>query len=66
MARTDPEIALRKIDIVNWRTAVVRQFNIHSIPQVNVYNRGGILIGTVNGADIDEVRRYVAQAKTSG
>jgi thiol-disulfide isomerase/thioredoxin len=37
MARSDPDIALRKIDIVNWRTAVARQFNIHSIPQVNVY-----------------------------
>jgi hypothetical protein len=22
MTRTDPEIALRKIDIVNWKTAV--------------------------------------------
>jgi hypothetical protein len=35
MARSDSEIALRKIDIVNWKTAVVQQFNIHSIPQVN-------------------------------
>jgi thiol-disulfide isomerase/thioredoxin len=44
MARSDPEIALRKIDIVNWRTAVVQQFNIHSIPQVNIYNRSGQLL----------------------
>src|SRR6266550_8195799 len=66
MARTDPEIALRKIDIVNWNTAVVRQHNIHSIPQVNVYNRGGRLVGTVVGADVDKVRSYVAQAKTGG
>jgi thiol-disulfide isomerase/thioredoxin len=66
MARTDPEIALRKIDIVNWKTPVVKQYNIHSIPQVNVYNRGGRLVGTVVGADIQEVKRYVAQAKTSG
>jgi thioredoxin 1 len=66
MARTDPEIALRKIDIVNWKTAVVKQFNIRSIPQVNVYNRGGRLVGTVVGADVQEVKRYVAQAKTSG
>jgi thioredoxin len=66
MARSDPDIALRKIDIVNWRTAVARQFNIHSIPQVNVYNRGGSLVGTVNGADIDKIKSYVAQAKTSG
>ena len=66
MADTDPEIALRKIDIVNWKTAVVRQFNVQSVPQVNVYNRGGNLIGTVVGADIDAIKRYVAQAKTGG
>jgi len=66
MASTDPEIALRKIDIVNWNTAVVKQYNIRSIPQVNVYNRGGLLVGTVVGADAAEVKRYVAQAKTGG
>jgi thioredoxin 1 len=66
MARSDPEIALRKIDIVNWKTAVARQFNIHSIPQVNVYNRGGHLVGTVVGVDFDTIKRYVAQAKTGG
>ena len=66
MAKTDPDIALRKIDIVNWRTPVVRQFDVHSIPQVNVYNRGGSLVGTVNGADIDTIKSYVARAKTSG
>ncbi len=66
MARTDPEIALRKIDIVNWKTAVVSQYNIHSIPQVNIYNRGGRLVGTVVSADDAEVKRYVAQAKTGG
>ena len=66
MARSDPEIVLRKVDIVNWRTPVARQFNLHSIPQVNVYNRTGILIGTVNGADFEQVRRYVAQAKSGG
>jgi thioredoxin 1 len=66
MARSDPEIALRKIDIVNWKTAVVRQYNINSIPQINVYNRDGRLVGTVVGADIDKVKSYVAQAKISG
>jgi thiol-disulfide isomerase/thioredoxin len=66
MARTDPEIALRKIDIVNWKTAVAKQYNIRSIPQVNVYNRGGQLVGTVVSANDEEVKRYVAQAKTGG
>ena len=66
MMRTDPEIALRKIDIVNWNTAVARQFNVHSIPQVNVYDRSGRLVGTVVGVDFEKVKSYVAQAKSSG
>jgi thioredoxin 1 len=66
MAQTDPEIALRKIDIVNWKTAVARQYHVGPIPQVNIYNRTGRLVGTVVGADAEEVKRYVAQAKTSG
>jgi thioredoxin-like negative regulator of GroEL len=64
MARNDAEIALRKIDIVNWKTAVVQQFNIHSIPQVNVYDRSGRLVGTVLGGDLEKVKSYVAQAKS--
>ena len=66
MARSDPEIALRKIDIVNWRTAVAQQFNIHSIPQVKVYDRTGRLVGTVVGVDFDKVKSFVAQAKAGG
>ena len=66
MARDDPEIALRKIDIVNWKTAVVQQFNVHSIPQVNVYDRSGRLIGTVRGVDFKTIKEYIAQAKSGG
>ncbi len=66
LAQTDPEIALRKIDIVNWKTPVVRQYNINSIPHVNVYNRAGNLVGSVSGADLQTIERYIAQAKSSG
>ena len=66
MASSDPEVALRKIDIVRWGTPVAQQFNVHSVPQVNVYNRVGGLVGTVRGVDFDSVKRYVAQAKTGG
>jgi thiol-disulfide isomerase/thioredoxin len=64
MAATDPEIAVRKIDIINWTTAVAKQYNIHSIPHIDVYNRAGKLIGSVSGVDVESVKRYVAQAKT--
>ena len=66
MARSDPEIALRKVDIVNWKTAVARQYHVGSIPQVNIYNRAGRLIGTVVGTDVGDIKRYIAQAKTGG
>ncbi len=65
MAASDPEIALRKVDIVNWKTAVAQQFNIHSIPQVNVYDRSGRLLGSVLGVDFEKVKSYVAQAKAN-
>jgi thiol-disulfide isomerase/thioredoxin len=65
MARDDAEVALRKIDIVNWKTAVVQQFNIHSVPQVNIYDRSGRLVGTVVGGDLGAVKGYVAQAKSN-
>jgi thioredoxin-related protein len=65
LAKSDPEIAVRKIDIVNWKTAVAQQFNIHSIPQVNVYDRSGRLVGTVLGVDFEKVKSYVAQAKSN-
>ena len=63
LAQSDPEIALRKIDIINWGSAVAKQYNINSIPRVEIYGRKGQLVGTVKGANADEVRRYVAQAK---
>jgi thiol-disulfide isomerase/thioredoxin len=66
MARTDPEIALRKIDIVNWTTPVAKQHGVQSIPRVSVYGRTGQLVGTVSGANAEKVRQYVAQAKAGG
>ena len=57
MRISDPEVALRKIDIANWKTLVVQQFNIESIPQVNVYNGSGCLIGSVLGADFEMIKR---------
>jgi len=44
---------------------VVQQFNIHSIPQVNVYDKSGRLVGTVFGVDFEKVKSYVAQAKSN-
>jgi len=66
MARSDPDVALRKIDIVSWKTPVVQQFNVHLIPQVDIYDRSGRLVGTVVGADFEKIKGYVSQAKSRG
>jgi thioredoxin 1 len=66
LAQTDTEIALRKIDIVNWGSPVATQYHVNTLPQVNVYNRKGELVGTVRGADVESIQRYVAQAKSGG
>lgn len=65
LAKSDPEIAVRKIDIVNWDSAVTKQYHINSIPHVEVYNRKGTLVGTVSGVDPQQLKRFVAQAKGS-
>ncbi len=66
LAKTDPEIALRKIDIINWESAVAKQYQVTSIPRVEIYNRTGKLVGTVRSVSPEEVRQYVAKAKQGG
>ena len=60
MAAADADIALRKIDL----TEPQESYDIDKLPTVKVYNRGGSLVGTVVGADVDQIKSYVAQAKS--
>jgi thiol-disulfide isomerase/thioredoxin len=63
LAQTDPEIALRKIDIVTWQSPVARQYNVEGVPRVEVYGRKGQLIGAMQGVNPDGVLKLVAKAK---
>src|SRR4029077_20452617 len=65
LAKSDPEIAVRKIDIVNWASPVATQYRVSTIPRVEIYGRKGQLVATVKGADPAQVRRYVAQANSA-
>jgi len=60
MAAADADIALRKIDLTDHNES----YGIDKLPTVKVYNRGGSLVGTVVGADVDQIKSYVAQAKS--
>ena len=63
LAKTDADIALCKIDIVNWQSAVSNQYGIHSIPCVVVFDRKGQVVGIMRGVDPEALKGYIAQAR---
>lgn len=60
----DAEVAVRKIDIINWQSPVAQQYHIEGLPHVEVYGRKGELIGEVQGVDAEALLKYVAKAKS--
>lgn len=38
-------VYLRKVDIKNWKTPVVKQFKIKSVPNVRIYDENGNMVG---------------------
>ncbi|NQU38867.1 MAG: thioredoxin family protein [Lentisphaerae bacterium] len=62
IARTDPDVKLCKIDVVNWDTPVVAQYKIRSIPHVQVYDRNGTPVGS-GAARLDEIKQNISRAK---
>jgi thiol-disulfide isomerase/thioredoxin len=66
LVHDDRDIVLRKVDIVNWVSPVAKQYEITSIPHVDVYDRKGKLVGNVTGVDTAQIQQYVNQAKGAG
>jgi thiol-disulfide isomerase/thioredoxin len=64
LAKSDPDIVLLKIDIVNWNTPVTRQFGIQSVPNVRVFGRTGAQLGDAT-PEVSLVKKRVEQAKGS-
>jgi len=64
LAKTDADVVLIKIDIVNWETPVTRQFDIQSVPNVRVFGRTGAQLGDAT-SDVSLVKSRVEQAKGS-
>jgi thioredoxin 1 len=65
MAAHDLKIALVKVNILNWRSPVAKQFEITSIPRVQVYGPWGKLVGTSVGVNPSEIEGLVKQAEKS-
>ena len=62
LAQNDPDVYLRKIDIVNWGTLVTIQYGIKSIPDVRVFDRNGRMVGRPT-YNFNEILSYVGQSK---
>ena len=59
---TDPEVVVRKVDIVNWRSPVAQQWKLRSIPNMRVYDRQGQPVGKPTH-DLNEIMRQIDLAK---
>ena len=62
IAKEDPDVVLRKVDIVKWRTPVTQQFKINSVPNVWVIDGSGRQVGKATSG-FSSIRRNVAAAK---
>ena len=45
LAATRADLALRKVDVVDWESNVVRQFGFTALPHMQVYDPNGLLLG---------------------
>jgi thiol-disulfide isomerase/thioredoxin len=43
LAQSTPNVYLRKIDIKDWESPVAKQYGLHSIPSVWIYDTNGRL-----------------------
>src|ERR1044071_3390364 len=62
LGKDDPKVVPLKINIVDWKAPVSRQFGIESIPNVRVFNRSKSQVGD-STSDLNQVIKRVEQAK---
>jgi len=59
----DPNLFLRKINIVSWTSPVSKQYGVRSIPFIQVYDSRGIEVGHLNGFSANALDYYINQAR---
>lgn len=59
-ALTRDDLAIRKIDIVNWKSAsalqATKKYKLAGLPYLRIYGPDGTFRGTVDGNDIEAVK----------
>lgn len=62
LASQYPDVNLHKINIVKFGSPVAKQFNLHSIPSIRVYDRNGQMVGSPTH-NISIIRARIDQAR---
>jgi thiol-disulfide isomerase/thioredoxin len=62
-----PDVALRKLDVVDWSTPLARRYlmDVTSLPYVVVYGTDGRRVGTVVGLHLDQLDAAIAKGRGS-
>jgi thioredoxin 1 len=63
IAKHDADVAVRKVDIVRWGSPVASQYDVDSIPRLQIYDRQGKLARTLAGFNENELRASIERAK---
>lgn len=64
LVASEPDVYLRKVDIVDWESAVARQHGIRSVPSVRVYGPDGKQVGQGTSA-FEAIKAHVEAAKAA-
>jgi len=58
LSEQHPDIVVRKVDIVNWKSPVAKQWGLRSIPNMRVFDRNGQMVGEPTH-DLKQIVRYI-------
>ncbi len=58
LSEQHPDIVVRKVDIVNWKSPVAKQWKLRSIPNMRVYDKNGRMVGEPTH-DLKQIVRYI-------
>ena len=63
--QSDPQVALRKVNIVSWETPAAKRYlkNVPSLPYVIVYGHDGKRIDAIAGLDIKRLHEAINKGK---
>ncbi len=62
------DVALRKIDVVDWQTPVAEQYleRVSALPYLLVFDKTGQRIAVVEGLDLKRLRRAISKGQRTG